>query len=86
MYNLEVSESLKKTFTKIAKKNVSLKASLDKKIREILEDPYRYKPLHFPLQNKRRVHIGSFVLLFSILENEKTIRLIDFDHHDNIYK
>ena len=63
MYFLEVSESLKKEFIKIAKKNNSLKITVDKKIKEILEDPHHYKPMHPPLQNKYRVHIGSFVLI-----------------------
>ncbi len=86
MYSLEISESLKKEFIKIAKKNSTLKIVLDKKIKEILEEPHHYKPMHPPLQNKYRVHIGSFVLLFEINKNEKIVRLIDFDHHDNIYK
>jgi len=34
----------------------------------------------------RRVHIGkSFVLTFEILEKLKLVRLLDYDHHDNIY-
>jgi len=38
-------------------------------------------------QNKRRVHVGgSFVLVYEIDEEEKTVTLFDFDHHDNIYK
>jgi len=55
--------------------------------KDILEDPYRFRPLRKPLQNKRRVHIGgSFVLIYEIDEKEKTVTLFDFDHHDNVYK
>ncbi|MDR4497513.1 MAG: hypothetical protein MRK02_06270 [Candidatus Scalindua sp.] len=28
---------------------------IDRKVRDILDDPYRFKPLRKPLQNKRRV-------------------------------
>jgi len=35
----------------------------------------------------RRVHLGkSFVLIYEILENEKVVRLLDFAHHNKIYK
>jgi mRNA-degrading endonuclease RelE of RelBE toxin-antitoxin system len=32
-----------------------------------------------------RVHIGHFVLSFSIDEESKTVMLEDFEHHDNAY-
>jgi mRNA-degrading endonuclease RelE of RelBE toxin-antitoxin system len=32
-----------------------------------------------------RVHIGSFVLSFSIDEETQTVTLEDFEHHDNAY-
>ena len=60
---------------------------IDKKVKEILRDPYRFKPLKKPLQNKRRVHVGgSFVLIYEINEEKSIVTLVDFDHHDNIYK
>jgi YafQ family addiction module toxin component len=59
---------------------------INKKVSEILEDPYRYKPLKAPMQHMRRVHIaGSFVLIFSINEKAKTVILEDFAHHDEAY-
>jgi mRNA-degrading endonuclease RelE of RelBE toxin-antitoxin system len=57
-----------------------------KKIKEIAEDPHAYKPLHFPLAGKRRVHIGSFVLIFSIDEARRTVVLEDYEHHDRVYR
>ena len=60
---------------------------IDRKVQDILEDPHRFKPLRKSLQNKRRVHIGgSFVLAYEINEEQKIVTLLDFDHHDNIYK
>ena len=60
---------------------------IDRKVREILDNPYRFKPLRKPLQNKRRVHVGgSFVLIYEINKDEKIVTLLDLDHHDNIYK
>ena len=86
-YNLEVKEQLDKLFRKMKKKDRFKLEIINKKIAEILEDPYRYKPLKAPMQNKRRVHIaGSFVLIFSINEKTKTVILEDFTHHDEAYR
>lgn len=87
MYRLAIKESLDKKFKKIQKKDKELLQLIHKKVQDILESPYRFKPLKKPLQNKRRVHVGgSFVLIYEIDEREKIITLFDFDHHDNVYK
>ena len=60
--------------------------SIDKKVKEILKGPYRFKPLKKPMQNKRRVHVGGpFVLIYEVNEDKKIVTLVDFDHHDKIY-
>jgi mRNA-degrading endonuclease RelE of RelBE toxin-antitoxin system len=60
---------------------------VEKKVKDILTDPHRFKPLRKPMQNKRRVHVGGpFVLVYEINEKEHLVTLVDFDHHHNIYK
>jgi len=87
MYKLAIKESLDKKFKRLQKKDKEMLRFIDKKIQDILEDSYRFKTLRKPLQNKRRVHVGgSFVLIYEINEKEKIVTLLDFDHHDNIYK
>jgi mRNA interferase RelE/StbE len=87
MFQLAVKESLDKKFKKLQKKDKELLALIEKKVQEILADPFRFKPLKKPLQNKRRVHVGgSFVLIYEINENPKLVTLIDFDHHDKVYQ
>ena len=87
MYKLAVKESLDKKFKKLKKKDREMLVLIDRKVKDILDDPYRFKPLRKPLQNKRRVHVGgSFVLIYEINEEEKIVTLLDFDHHENIYK
>ena len=87
MYQLAIKKSLDKKFKKLKKKNREMLKLIEKKVQEILDNPYRFKSLKRPLQNKRRVHIsGSFVLIYEINEDEKMVTLLDFDHHDNIYK
>ena len=87
MYKLAVKESLDRKLKKLKKKDREILIFIDRKVQEILDDPYRFKPLRKPLQNKRRVHVGgSFVLIYDVNEDEKIVTLLDFDHHDNIYK
>ena len=47
-------------FKKMAKKNRTQMEIIEKKVQEVLKDPYAYKPMHFPLAGMRRVHFGSF--------------------------
>ena len=87
MYRLAIKESLDKKFKSLQKKDKEMLRLIDRKVQDILKDPYRFKPLRKPLQNKRRVHVGgAFVLIYEINEGEKTVTLLDFDHHDNVYK
>lgn len=86
-YSLEISEELHKIFEKLSKKDKIAFEAIDKKVNEILQNPYHYKPLNAPMQNKRRVHIASsFVLIFIIEEEIKKVKLLEFEHHDNAYK
>ena len=58
---------------------------LEAGVTKILRDPMLGKPLRNKFRGNRRVHIaGPFVLLYEIVGTE--IRLLDFDHHDKIYK
>ncbi len=42
------------------------------------------KPLRYALKHYRRLHMGSFVLVYEFFKGE--LQFIDFDHHDKIYK
>jgi len=86
MYNLEVRESVSKLFSKLVKKDRVSFDYISKKIREIRESPYHFKPLRKPMQNFRRVHIGHFVLVYSINEENKSVIIEKYEHHDTVYK
>jgi len=86
MYSLEVRESVDRIFSKLAKKNPKQMQIIDKKIKQVLENPHHFKPLRAPMQHLRRVHIDkSFVLTYSVDEQKEIVILEDFDHHDNVY-
>ncbi|HIH10406.1 MAG TPA: type II toxin-antitoxin system mRNA interferase toxin, RelE/StbE family [Candidatus Diapherotrites archaeon] len=84
---LLVEKACKKKLEKAGAKNPQLRKVVENKLCQILEDPYRFKPLHAPMNNKRRVHIlQNFVPVYDIIEESKTVRLLDMDHHDNVYQ
>ena len=86
-YKLEIAKHVEKIFEKIAKKDPIQEKVVKNKIKQILENPYMFKPLKKPMQNKRRVHAyGPFVMVYSIKEKTRTVSIEDYDHHDNIYK
>jgi len=85
MYNLEIRESVDAIFRKLSKKDKVSFEYISKKIHEIRENPYHFKPLRNPMQNYRRVHIGNYVLVFSIDETRKTVIIERYKHHDKIY-
>ncbi len=85
-YKLEIPETLDKIFVKLSKKDKLQFEILSRKIKEILDNPDIGKPLTSNMSGQRRVHIRHFVLTYEILEHEKVVRLLDYDHHDNIYE
>ena len=86
MYALKVKEGVDRTFARMGKKDLKRLEAVAKKVQEILEDPHRFKPLRIPLQNMRRVHVGPFVLVYEIDEKRKVVSLLDFEHHDTVYR
>ena len=85
MYSLEIEADVYKAFKKLAKKDKKQLEAINKKIDQILTDPLQFKPLKHPLEGLRRVHIGSFVLIYEVLENPKTVKVLKYKHHDEAY-
>ncbi|MEW5955249.1 MAG: type II toxin-antitoxin system RelE/ParE family toxin, partial [Candidatus Micrarchaeota archaeon] len=69
---------------KLCRKNAPLEEAFRKKVAQILGNPFHFKPLHAPMQNKRRVHVlGCFVLTYEVVG--QAVRLLHFSHHDQAY-
>ena len=86
MYSLATKQKVDKIFDKLSKKNPKQLQIIFKKLEEIVADPYRFKPLRGDMHGAYRVHIDkSFVLIYEIDEPNKTVVLLDYDHHDKIY-
>jgi YafQ family addiction module toxin component len=86
LYKIEIKDELSIKLKKLQKKNIVQFNAIFKKAEEIQINPHRYKNLRAPMNHLKRVHIDKhFVLTFSINEESKTVTLIDYDHHDNVY-
>jgi mRNA interferase RelE/StbE/toxin YoeB len=86
-YRLDISRWADRIFHKLSRKDRKRLEIIWKKIREILENPQHYEPLRGDMFGSRRVHIdSSFALTYEIDEENKTVRILDFGHHDRVYE
>ena len=83
MYTAVFSDEFKRQLVKIKKKDKTLYERLEKKIREILNEPTHLKHLQNMLKGQQRVHLGPFVLRFS--QEGEMIYFITVIHHDQAY-
>ena len=82
-YSIEFSIEFEKSMKKLKKKDKTSFEHIQKKLAEIVQNPEHYKPLKNILAGYRRLHFGSFVLIYTIEGN--IVRIISLDHHDKAY-
>ncbi len=82
---MEIEVEVSKTFRRLLKKDRAQLEAVNKKIEQILLDPLQFKPLRHPLEGLRRVHVGSFVLIYQVIENPPIVRIVKYKHHDEAY-
>ena len=80
VYSVEIEHALRRW----KRKDRSIFEQIQKQIEKVVVDPTLGKPLRYTLKNRRRLHVGSFVLVYEYHDNE--LRFLDFDHHDKVYK
>jgi YafQ family addiction module toxin component len=85
-YDIELSNRLNKKLRKLQSKDNRHCRSVVNKILQLSENPQLGKPLGNILKGKRRVHIGSLVLIYEIDENERLLKFLDIAHHDEAYE
>jgi mRNA-degrading endonuclease RelE of RelBE toxin-antitoxin system len=63
-YNFEITPTLEKKLMKLKKKNKLFFGVIRNKIKEIVKNPHRYKPLKYDLKGLRRVHVKKSLFCF----------------------
>jgi mRNA-degrading endonuclease RelE of RelBE toxin-antitoxin system len=86
LYAIGNSERIDKIFCKHSRKSPQELEAITKKLIELAEDQHRFKPLSNVMKSFRRMHFGSFVLIFSIDEQRMTVVLEGYQHHDIAYR
>ncbi|NQE06265.1 hypothetical protein C5S32_10390 [ANME-1 cluster archaeon GoMg1] len=84
---ISIPDELKQTMTKLKKKDITLFRRVQRKINQISDcnetTLHHFKNLRRGMSNYKRVHIGSFVLLFKV---EKGVIIFDrLVHHGKAY-
>ena len=72
-------------FRKMWQKDSARFGQIEKKLRELTENPEIGKPLKKPLRGFWRLHIGHYVLMYKIDRKNQKITLVDYAHHDEVY-
>ncbi|MCS7144543.1 MAG: type II toxin-antitoxin system RelE/ParE family toxin [Archaeoglobaceae archaeon] len=85
-YDLELSKRLIEKLEKLKNKDISKYNAVVNKILQIAENPKIGKPLKGRLKGKRRVHVGSFVLIYQIDDKNRKVIFLQFAHHDEAYR
>lgn len=82
-YTIEFSDEFDKSIQKLKIRDRALFGHIQKKLIALVKNPEHYKPLKNVLAGFRRLHFGSFVLIYKI--EGDTVRIISLDHHDMAY-
>jgi mRNA-degrading endonuclease RelE of RelBE toxin-antitoxin system len=83
MYPVEYLPNFQREFSRLWSRNPVLAQAIENKILRIREHPEHFKPLRGPLKGLRRVHFGSYVLLYRFFDG--VVYLVALDHHDDAY-
>ena len=86
-YSAELSPLAEERLVRLKRKNRVAFFAVENKVRQIQENPHRFKPLSGKMTGIMRVHIdSSFVLTYRINEQTRAVIILDYDHHDKIYR
>lgn len=82
-YSIEFSLQFERSMKKLKKKDNAMFKRIQKKLIELIQNPEHHKPLKNILAGYRRIHFGSFILIYTI--EDDVVRVISLDHHDKAY-
>jgi len=79
-YNILPTKQFSVDFNKL--KDKKTQETIKKKIKNVSEDPLRYKRLHYELKGSFRIRIGPYRIIYSIDKSKREMYLekIVFEH------
>lgn len=85
-FRASFTELVKRKFADIKRRDRAVFVRVRHQVDKILRAPELGKPLRYQFKSCRRLHVGSFVLIYEIRINSREIHFLEFGHHDKIYK
>ncbi|MBC2701720.1 MAG: type II toxin-antitoxin system RelE/ParE family toxin [ANME-2 cluster archaeon] len=85
-YKIIAHPRVQKELQKLFKRDKVRYSHVKKRLEILSDNPEIGKPLRNILKGKRRIHIGSFVIIYEFNKENNNIILLDFEHHDNAYR
>ena len=85
-YKIIAHPRVQKELQKLFKRDKVRYSHVKKRLEILSNNPEIGKPLRNILKGKRRIHIGSFVIIYEFNKENNSIILLDFEHHDNAYR
>ena len=83
-YAIKFSDEFKQQYVKLSKKDKQIVTRIDKKLDDILENPFIGKPLRYDLKGKLSVSVPPFRIIYEI--EGDTIKIIKFGHRGEVYR
>lgn len=89
-FAFDFSDELRAILEKARKRNPELARAVYKKVEQITqlsdnETVDHFKNLKHGLSDSKRVHVGSFVLMFKVNKKDNVILFTKLEHHDDAY-
>jgi mRNA-degrading endonuclease RelE of RelBE toxin-antitoxin system len=84
-YEMNFEGRVEKILKRMAKKDKARYFLILERLKQVREDPVRFKPLKVPMSSYRRAHVDSLVILYLIDEALHKVFVIDVCHHDDAY-
>ena len=85
-YKIIAHPRVQKELQKLFKKDKVRYSHVKKRLEILSDNPEIGKPLRNILKGKRRIHIGSFVIIYEFNKENNSIILLDFEHHYDVYR
>jgi mRNA-degrading endonuclease RelE of RelBE toxin-antitoxin system len=84
-YKIRRTQEFRDQFRRLTKKDKPLQDRLDKKIKQIVQNPTLGDPKSYDLKYTRGSHVNPYVIVYMIIEEAHAILFLYVDHHDFVY-
>jgi mRNA-degrading endonuclease RelE of RelBE toxin-antitoxin system len=82
-YTLEFTRNFVRQFERLDR---PVQQRIYRKLEEVKENPYRFKPLSGPLKGCFRIHVGPFRVIYLPQMDGRKVILLDVEAREKVYR